>query len=165
MDRAIDNLWEDIPGLGTTPGEDVGYPTQKTEALLKRIINATTRPGDLVLDCFLGSGTSAAVAHKLGRRWIGCDLGYGAVQTARRRRLQRIVQETGPGFALYHLEDAPPPPVGEAGAVTVRCTRLDAQTAQVEIVDYQTSSAQRPPIDARARTHARRRLASVGGCD
>jgi DNA modification methylase len=150
VDRAIDNLWEDIPGLGTTPGEDVGYPTQKTEALLKRIINASTRPGDLVLDCFLGSGTTAAVAHKLGRRWIGCDLGYGAVQTAR-RRLQRIVQETGPGFALYHLQGAPTPPAGDASGVTVRCTRLDDQTAQVEIVDYQAShqAARR-----RLRTHA-----------
>jgi hypothetical protein len=135
VDRAIDNLWEDIPGLGTTPGEDVGYPTQKTEALLKRIINASTRPGDLVLDCFVGSGTTAAVAHKLGRRWIGCDLGYGAVQTAR-RRLQRIVEETGPGFAVYHVADAPAPPTRADGALTVRCTRLDAQTAQIEIVDY-----------------------------
>ena len=145
VDRAIDNLWEDIPGLGTTPGEDVGYPTQKTEALLKRIINASTRPGDLVLDCFLGSGTSAAVAHKMGRRWIGCDFGYGAVQTAR-RRLQRIVQETGPGFALYHMEDATTPPSSEAGVATVHCTRVDAQTAQIEIVDYQA-----PPHPARRR--------------
>ncbi|HXF63579.1 MAG TPA: site-specific DNA-methyltransferase, partial [Caldilineaceae bacterium] len=70
VERAVDNLWEDIPGLGTTPGEDVGYPTQKTEALLRRIIAASTRPGDLVLDCFLGSGTTAAVAQKMGRRWI-----------------------------------------------------------------------------------------------
>jgi hypothetical protein len=149
VDRAIDNLWEDIPGLGTTPGEDVGYPTQKTEALLKRIINATTRPGDLVLDCFLGSGTTAAVAHKMGRRWIGCDFGYGAVQVAR-RRLQRIVQETGPGFALYHLDGAPSPPGNEAAVAVVRCTRLDAQTAQVEIVDYQ---APVPATRRRLRTH------------
>jgi hypothetical protein len=82
----------------------------------------------------------------MGRRWIGCDLGYGEVQTAR-RRLQRIVQETGPGFALYHLEDAPPPPTGDPNAVSVRCTRLDAQTAQVEILDYQApaqSTRRRP---------------------
>lgn len=155
VERGVDNLWEDIPGLGTTPGEDVGYPTQKTEALLKRVIHACTRPGDLVLDCFLGSGTTAAVAHKMGRRWIGCDIGYGAVQTAR-RRLQRIVQETGPGFALYHLLDPSASKTGvpEAGnaesgnaetaisspkaTVTLVCTRLDAQTAQVEVLDYQT---------------------------
>jgi DNA modification methylase len=149
VDRAIDNLWEDIPGLGTTPGEDVDYPTQKTEALLKRAINASTRPGDLVLDCFLGSGTTAAVAHKLGRRWIGCDLGYGAVQTAR-RRLQRIVQDAGPGFAVYHLDDAPPLPVSAAGMLELRCTRLDAQTAQVEIVDYHAPTQ---PPRRRARAH------------
>ena len=107
-------------------------------------------PGEIVLDSFLGSGTTAAVAHKMGRRWIGCDLGYGAVQTAR-RRLQRIVQETGPGLALYHLDDAPPPPASDTNVVTVRCTRLDAQTAQIEIVDYQaeTQTAKR-----RARAHA-----------
>jgi DNA modification methylase len=147
-ERGVDNLWEDIPGLGTTPGEDVGYPTQKTEALLKRVIHSCTRPGDLVLDCFLGSGTTAAVAHKMGRRWIGCDIGYGAVQTAR-RRLQRIVQERGPGFALYHLLDPLASEVGEQATtatpgskatVTLVCKRLDAQTAQVEVLDYQTSS-------------------------
>jgi hypothetical protein len=71
----------------------------------------------------------------MGRRWIGCDLGYGAVQTAR-RRLQRIVQETGPGFAVYHLNGAPPPPTVDPSATVVRCTRLDSQTAQVEILDY-----------------------------
>ncbi len=137
VERAVDNLWEDIPGLGTTPGEDVGYPTQKTEALLKRIIQSSTRPGDLVLDCFLGSGTTAAVAHKLGRRWIGCDIGYGALQTVR-RRLQRIVQDTtGPGFALYHLDNAPVPGASAGGELKVVCTRLDAQTAQVEVLDYQ----------------------------
>jgi hypothetical protein len=82
----------------------------------------------------------------MGRRWIGCDLGYGAVQTAR-RRLQRIVQETGPGFALYHLDGAPEPPSSQVDAATVRCTRVDAQTAQVEILDYQpsTQSTRRRP--------------------
>ena len=149
VDRAVDNLWEDIPGLGTTPGEDVGYPTQKTEALLRRIISASTRPGDLVLDCFMGSGTTVAVAHQLGRRWIGCDVGYGAVQTVR-RRLQRVVQEKGPGFAIYQLDDALPPVTGDASTLTVRCTRLDAQTAQVDIVDYQTATRPR----RRARPHA-----------
>jgi DNA modification methylase len=149
VERGIDNLWEDIPGLGTTPGEDVGYPTQKTEALLRRIISVSTRASDLVLDCFMGSGTTAAVAHKMGRRWIGCDIGYGAVQTAR-RRLQRIVQETGPGFALYHLDNAPVPKVSEPGAVTMRCTRLDAQTAEVEVVDYQAPAQ---TTRRRARAH------------
>jgi DNA modification methylase len=83
--RAVDNLWDDIPGLGTIPSEEVNYPTQKTEGLLQRIIETATDPGDLVLDAFLGSGTSAAVAQKLGRRWIGCDDNWGAIRTTARR--------------------------------------------------------------------------------
>lgn len=90
-EQAIDNLWDDIPGLGTTPNEDVGYPTQKTEALLERIISVSTNPDDLVLDCFMGSGTTLAVAQKLGRRWIGCDMNRGSIQTVS-RRLQTILQ-------------------------------------------------------------------------
>jgi hypothetical protein len=129
-------LWDDIPGLGTTPGEDVGYPTQKTEALLHRVIAAATRPGDVVLDCFLGSGTTAAVAQKMGRHWIGCDVGYGAIQTAR-RRLQRVLQEAGPGFALYAMADVEPPPVdGATLAVTVaRAADVPGQV-EIEILDY-----------------------------
>lgn len=89
-EQAIDNLWDDIPGLGTTPAEEVGYPTQKTEALLERIIRVATDPGDLVLDCFMGSGTTLAVAQKLNRRWIGCDINRGSIQTVS-RRLQRVI--------------------------------------------------------------------------
>ena len=91
VERGVDNIWDDIPGLGTTPNEDLGYPTQKTEALLTRVLKTATQPGDWVLDPFMGSGTTLAVAQKLGRRWVGCDVGYGAVQTAR-RRLQAVIQ-------------------------------------------------------------------------
>jgi len=97
-ERAIDNLWEDIPGLGTTPGEDVGYPTQKTEALLERIINVSTEPGDIVLDCFMGSGTTVTVAHKLGRQWIGCDINRGSIQTVS-RRIQAAMQQRSDQFS------------------------------------------------------------------
>ncbi len=90
VERGVDNIWDDIPGLGTTPGEDLGYPTQKTEALLRRVVQTATRPGDWVLDPFGGSGTTLAVAQKLHRRWVGCDTAYGAVQTARRRLLHVI---------------------------------------------------------------------------
>ena len=98
VERGVDNIWDDIPGLGTTPYEDLGYPTQKTEALLTRVIKTATQPGDWVLDPFMGSGTTLAVAQKLGRRWIGCDVGLGAVQTTR-RRLQAVIQ----------AQEAPPP--------------------------------------------------------
>ncbi len=67
--------------------ERIDYPTQKPEALLTRIIEASSNQGDLVLDCFCGSGTTAAVAEKLGRRWITCDLGRFAIHTTRKRLL------------------------------------------------------------------------------
>ncbi len=71
----LQNIWLDI---GIAKGE---YPTQKPEALLDRIIKASSSPGDLVLDCFAGSGTTLAVAEKLGRRWIGVDCGKLAIYT------------------------------------------------------------------------------------
>jgi len=86
--RAVDNLWDDIPGLGTIPSEDVNYPTQKTAGLLRRIIETSTNPGDLVLDAFVGSGTTVAVADELGRRWIGCDNNGRAVRTSGLRVMQ-----------------------------------------------------------------------------
>jgi len=67
--------------------EKVGYPTQKNENLLSRIITASSNEGDLVLDCFVGSGTTAAVAEKLNRRWIAADLGRFAIHTTRKRLL------------------------------------------------------------------------------
>ncbi|RLT38645.1 MAG: site-specific DNA-methyltransferase [Chloroflexi bacterium] len=85
VSRAVDNLWEDLPGLGTIPSEDVNYPTQKTTGLLRRIIETGTNPGDLVLDAFVGSGTTVAVAEELGRRWIGCDANWRAVRTSELR--------------------------------------------------------------------------------
>jgi DNA modification methylase len=69
-------------------GEKVGYPTQKNENLVSRIIKASSNEGDLVLDCFVGSGTTPAVAEKLGRHWIGCDLGRFAIHTTRKRLLE-----------------------------------------------------------------------------
>lgn len=72
--------------------EKVGYPTQKNENLLSRIIRASSNHGDFVLDSFIGSGTTAAVAQKLGRRWIGCDINKGAIQTTA-KRLQRVIEE------------------------------------------------------------------------
>ena len=63
------------------------YPTQKPEALLERIIKASSNPGDLVLDCFAGSGTTLAIAEKLSRRWIGVDCGKLAIYTMQKRLL------------------------------------------------------------------------------
>lgn len=92
VERAVDNLWEDIPGLGTTPQQDTGYPTQKTTQLLRRIIKTSTDKGDLVMDCFMGSGTTCVVAQQLGRRWIGCDINIGSVQTTT-KRINKVLEK------------------------------------------------------------------------
>jgi len=86
---AIGSLWNDIPNLshGLNP-ERCGYPTQKPETLLKRIITSSSNENDLVLDCFVGSGTAAVAAEKTNRRWIACDLGRFAIHTARKRLLE-----------------------------------------------------------------------------
>ena len=79
------SLWDDLKILHRN--EMLSYPTQKPEELLERITNASSNEGDLVLDCFCGSGTTAAVAEKLKRRWIACDLGRFAIHTTRKRLL------------------------------------------------------------------------------
>lgn len=84
----IDNLWTDIAQIGTFASEREDYPTQKPELLLERIIKTSTNPGDIVLDFFSGSGTTAAVAEKLGRKWIACDIGKLAFYTTQKRLLK-----------------------------------------------------------------------------
>lgn len=86
-ESVIDNIWDDIPGMGVVSSEYLGYPTQKPEKLLARIMELSTVPGDLVADFFCGSGTTLAVAEKNGRRWIGCDLGRWAINVSRKRLL------------------------------------------------------------------------------
>lgn len=79
--------WWNIPVLKGNSHEYNSYPTQKPEALLERIIKASSNPGDIVFDCFMGSGTTQAVAMKLGRRFIGADINLGAIQTTTKRLL------------------------------------------------------------------------------
>lgn len=83
----IPNLWDDITNVQAGSLEYTAFDTQKPEALLKRIILASSNPGDIVADFFCGSGTTLAVAEKLGRRWIGCDLSKFAIQVTRKRLL------------------------------------------------------------------------------
>jgi len=85
--RPLDSVWVDVYPVNSQAAERVEYRTQKPEALLERIIKASSNEGDLVLDCFCGSGTTATVAEKLGRCWITCDLGRFAVHTTRKRLL------------------------------------------------------------------------------
>ena len=92
--KPISDIWNDIKnfaGIFGAKDSKTGFQTQKPEALLERIIKASSNPDDIVLDCFIGSGTTAAVAQKLGRRWIACDLNKGAVQLTS-KRLQGIIK-------------------------------------------------------------------------
>lgn len=83
----LQSVWTDVPPVNSQAQERLAYATQKPEALLERIITASSNEGDVVVDCFCGSGTTAAVAEKLNRRWIVCDLGRFAIHTTRKRLL------------------------------------------------------------------------------
>lgn len=83
--RPLNDVWADISPLNSQAKERLGYPTQKPEALLERIINLSSDEGDLVLDPFCGSGTTIAAAHKAGRRWIGIDITHVAISVMRSR--------------------------------------------------------------------------------
>lgn len=109
---AIQTIWSDIKAVNSQADERGSYPTQKPEALLERIIRASSDPGHIVLDCFIGSGTTAAVAQKLGRRWIGCDINKGAIQTTS-KRLQTIIRDQVEAVKKRTLQ--PPLPETEAG--------------------------------------------------
>jgi len=83
--QKVQDVWDDILSLTHSGAERLGYPTQKPEALLERIIAASSNEGDLVLDPFCGCGTTIAAAQKLGRRWIGIDITYLSIGLMRRR--------------------------------------------------------------------------------
>lgn len=102
----LSNIWTDISGntLGYTQ-ESLGYPTQKPEALLERIIKASSKEGDLIADFFCGSGTLPAVAEKLGRKWIATDLGKFAIHTTRKRLLgiQRELKKENKPYLAFEV--------------------------------------------------------------
>ena len=83
----VDDVWDDLPPVNSQAAERTGYDTQKPLALLERVIEASSNPGDVVADFFCGSGTTLIAAERLGRRWVGCDLGRFAIHTTRKRLL------------------------------------------------------------------------------
>jgi DNA modification methylase len=104
-DILVGSVW-DIPMLQGR-GESVSYPTQKPEALLERIIKASSNEGDLVADFFCGSGTTGAVAERLGRRWIMADLGRFAIHTTRKRMIevQRTLHAEGKPYRAFDVHN------------------------------------------------------------
>lgn len=103
-DELVGTVW-DILNIAPKSGERLGYATQKPEALVQRIINASSNQGDLVADFFGGSGTTAAVAEKLGRKWIVSDIGKFAIHTTRKRLIavQRELKDQGKDYRAFEV--------------------------------------------------------------
>ena len=97
--------WWDIAAIPPMSKERIGYPTQKPEALIQRIISGASSEGDLIADFFVGSGTTAAVAEKLGRKWIVSDLGKFGIHTTRKRMIgvQRQLKQNGKDFRAFEI--------------------------------------------------------------
>jgi len=98
----INNMWDNVPALKGTSKEIIGYPTQKPEKLLERILQMSSNEGDTILDPFLGGGTTVAVADKLGRKWIGIDQSVQAIKVSEFRlnaQQGKIAGKTGDMFA------------------------------------------------------------------
>jgi hypothetical protein len=109
----VTSVWTDIPPINSQAQERLGYPTQKPEALLERIISASSNEGDVVLDPFCGCGTAIAVAERLKRRWIGIDITYLAINLVQRR----LKDTFGKHLAPYKVDGAP---TDVAGAVALK---------------------------------------------
>lgn len=97
----VQSVWNDIPSLAGTNRERLGYPTQKPLALMRRIIEATTKPGDTVFDPFCGCATTIEAAHALGRKWIGIDIAIHAIKRVAKVRLEdRLGLVEGEDFTI-----------------------------------------------------------------
>lgn len=108
--QPISNIWTDIYVINPMALERLDYPTQKPEALLERIIKLASNEDSIIFDCFMGSGTTQAVALKLGRRFIGADINLGAIQTTTKRLLYATtetdnVNDLYTGFEVYNVNN------------------------------------------------------------
>lgn len=139
----VDDVW-DIPMINPLSGERLDYPTQKPEALLERIIKASSRPGDLVADFFCGSGTLPAVAEKLGRKWLAADSGPPAIHATRKRLLdlRAGLLPGNPPRPFLLAEIAPEPAAGRSASsdsVFFHEARLARQTLPYSISRVRTA--------------------------
>ena len=148
----LQSIWDDLKMLGRP--EMLGYPTQKPESLLERIILASSSEGDLVFDCFAGSGTTPAVAEKLGRRWIACDLGRFAIHTTRKR--------------LLGIPDCRPFDIKNLGAYERQRWQVDSGNGALRAyLDTILAFYRAEPIEGFAHLHGRKagRVVHVGATD
>ncbi|MDP2320546.1 MAG: site-specific DNA-methyltransferase [Acidobacteriota bacterium] len=135
--RSITSVWDDLYAVNSQASERGDYPTQKPETLLERVLECSSDRNEIVLDCFIGSGTTAVVAQKLGRRWIGADINKGAIQTTL-KRLQAVIaaqSETAqPARQGKLLEVAEPVLAGPLGIDVYRVNDYDLQIQHNEAV-------------------------------
>ena len=127
------DVWE-IDMVGRTSKERLDYPTQKPETLLERIITTSSNPSDLVFDCFMGSGTTQAVAMKLGRRFIGADINLGAVETTT-KRLAHLTTEIHEGTNTYRLKSGGGQPLVYTGFEVYNVNHYDVFRNPIEAKD------------------------------
>ncbi len=127
----LQSIWADFSALASNSEESEDYPTQKPETLLERLINSSSLESDIVLDCFVGSGTTVAVAQRLGRRWIGCDINKGAIQTTA-KRIQELMRSQAATATEPKQSD-----LVEGGDVPQRPSQLGFATYRVNDYDLQ----------------------------
>ncbi|MDP2784795.1 MAG: site-specific DNA-methyltransferase [Sulfurimicrobium sp.] len=135
----LSDVWDDISYIAGRAQEAENYPTQKPKKLLERIIHSSSNPDDLILDCFVGSGTTVAVAQAMGRRWIGCDINKGAIQTTA-KRLQGVMREQAAALQNARqgeLLPSPPAPLPQAGEGSHAPCQLSFSTWRVNDYDLQ----------------------------
>jgi DNA modification methylase len=109
-DIHLQSIWDDIPPISAQAKERLGYPTQKPLALMERIIQASSNPGDVILDPFAGCGTTVVAAHKLGRRWMGIDITHLGIAMLKYRLQDSFTLQSGKDYEVIgepkSLEDA-----------------------------------------------------------
>lgn len=150
----VDDVWDDIPPVNSQAVERSGYETQKPLALLERLIEASSHPEDIVADVFCGSGSALVAAERLGRRWIGCDLGRFAIHTTRKR--------------LLDIHDCRPFDIVNLGAYErQRWQQASGNGALRAYLDAILGFYQAQPAEGFARLHGRKagRMVHVGAVD
>lgn len=157
--RLMDNLWTDIPPVNPQAKENTRFDTQKPEKLLARIIDASSEPGDIVLDCFAGSGTTAAVAHKMGRRWVMVERQAETIERFALPRVTKLTQGAdakgadlfdwpgGGGFRL--LDVAPSMFQADGGLVVLADWMTNGALAEATAAQLGFACTPEPPFTGR----------------
>jgi site-specific DNA-methyltransferase (adenine-specific) len=137
--KAVDDVW-DIPIINTSSKERLGYPTQKPEALLERIIQASSNEGDTVLDAYCGCGTTVAVAQRLKRNWIGIDITYQSIAVIL-KRLQNSFDEAAIQLPNLQLDGIPRDMESARALANKKDDRLRKEFEKWAILTYSNGQA------------------------